>query len=102
MRLKPKNHFLKKNECIPEIFPLAPEGPPPAEIVNTIKDKVAEYWFLKRTAAPDPPDLPLAGTERNRKALRQYLLDHYVLSTFNTCKPLPMIYELNLCRLILL
>ena len=78
---------------IPERFPLAPEGPP-VENINAVDDGMAECGCLKRTAAPDPPDLPLAGIEENKKALKQYLLDHYASSTFNTCEhqPLPMMH----------
>ena len=78
---------------IPEIFPYAPEGLPEEEL-NGIDDKIAECGCLRRTTAPDPPDLPLEATEENRKALRQYLLDHYASSTFNTCEhqPLPLMH----------
>ena len=81
-------------QIIPENFPLAPEGLP-AKRVNAIEDKFAECGCLRRTTAPDPPpDLPLKATEENRKALRQYLLDHYASSTFNTCErqPLPLMH----------
>ena len=80
-------------QIIPENFPLAPEGLPEKK-VNAIDDKFAECGCLRRTIAPDPPDLPLKATEENRKALRQYLLDHYASSTFNTCEhqPLPLMH----------
>ena len=56
--------------------------------------KIADCGCLRRTIAPDPPGLPLEATEQNRQALRQYLLDHYASSTFNTCEhqPLPLMH----------
>ena len=47
----------------------------------------------KRELPPPPPtQLPCPATDGNRETLRQFLLDHYKGSTFNTCEhqPLPM------------
>ena len=47
----------------------------------------------KRELPPPPPtQLPCPATDGNRETLRQFLLDHYNGSTFNTCEhqPLPM------------
>ncbi|XP_014676386.1 PREDICTED: uncharacterized protein LOC106816320 [Priapulus caudatus] len=47
----------------------------------------------RRQLPPPPPSsLPFPATEDNREELRQYLLDRYKSSTFNTCEhqPLPM------------
>ena len=47
----------------------------------------------KRELPPPPPTLlPCPATDGNRETLRQFLLDHYKGSTFNTCEhqPLPM------------
>ena len=47
----------------------------------------------KRELPPPPPtQLPCPATDGNRETLRQFMLDHYKGSTFNTCEhqPLPM------------
>ena len=84
---------LTELKMIPDTFPLAPAIPSVGP-VYAVDEKVADCGCLKRTTAPDPPGLPLAATENNRKALRQYLLDHYASSTFNTCEhqPLPLMH----------
>ena len=54
----------------------------------------ADCSCLKRELPPPPPtQLPCPATDGNRETLRQFLLDHYNGSTFNTCEhqPLPMI-----------
>ena len=84
---------MEEMKIIPDTFPLAP-ALPPLESINAVDEKVADCGCLRRTIAPDPPGLPLAATELNRQALRQYLLDHYASSTFNTCEhqPLPLMH----------
>ena len=84
---------MEEMKIIPDTFPLAP-ALPPLESINAVDEKVADCGCLRRTIAPDPPGLPLAATEQNRQALKQYLLDHYASSTFNTCEhqPLPLMH----------
>ena len=45
-----------------------------------------------REPPPEPPALPCPATEENREQLKQYLIDRYRSSTFNTCQhqPQPM------------
>ena len=45
----------------------------------------------KRDLPPQPPtQLPCPATDGNRETLRQFLLDHYNGSTFNTCEHQPL------------
>ncbi len=63
----------------------------PSNGSGTIKD-TPKCACPQRTMPPAPPKLPFPATEGNMDKLRQYLLDHYASSTFNTCphQPLPM------------
>ena len=84
---------MEELKIIPETFPLALPSCKKGE-VNKVDSRFAECGCLRRTTAPDPPKLPLNATEQNRKALREYLLDFYAASTFNTCEhqPLPLMH----------
>jgi len=71
-----KEVFLRREDLtelkmIPDTFPLAPVIPSVGP-VHAVDEKVADCGCLRRTIAPDPPGLPLAATENNRQALRQY------------------------------
>ena len=67
------------------------DGPP----VNDSNDSglATECNCPRRQMPPSPPTkLPFPANENNRETLRQYRLNHYQSSTFNTCEhqPLPM------------
>ena len=56
--------------------------------------KIADCGCPVREQPPEPPSLPFAATEENKDKLRQFLVDQYRSSTFNTCQhqPLPMMH----------
>ena len=58
------------------------------------RGNVAECGCPVREQPPEPPGLPFEATEGNRNKLRQFLIDKYRASTFNTCQhqPLPMMH----------
>ena len=56
--------------------------------------KIADCGCPMREQPPEPPTLPFAATDENKDKLRQFLVDMYRASTFNTCQhqPLPMMH----------
>ena len=84
---------MEEMKIIPDTFPLAQPSNNKCQ-VNEVGSSLAECGCLRRTTAPDPPKLPCSATEQNRIALRDYLLNHYASSTFNTCEhqPLPLMH----------
>ena len=84
---------MEELRIIPETFPLASPSRIKGE-VNEVDSRFAKCGCLRRTTAPDPPKLPLNATEQNRSSLREYLLNFYAASTFNTCEhqPLPLMH----------
>ena len=53
--------------------------------------EIAPCGCLKRTLPPPPPnDPPFAITPENVDQVRDYFLDHYASSSFNTCPHQPL------------
>ena len=84
---------MEEMKIIPDTFPLAQPVYSKGQ-VNELGSGLADCGCLKRVTAPDPPKIPFNATEQNRSALRDYLLNHYASSTFNTCEhqPLPLMH----------
>ena len=84
---------MEEMKIIPDKFPLAQPVYSKGQ-VNELGSGLADCGCLKRVTAPDPPKIPFNATEQNRSALRDYLLNHYASSTFNTCEhqPLPLMH----------
>ena len=67
------------------------DGPPASD--SNDSGLATECSCPRRQIPPSPPTkLPFPANENNREALRQYILNRYQSSTFNTCEhqPLPM------------
>ena len=86
--------FLSREACadlgiIPRQFPSINKTEEPGQsssinVANTSQEKCS---CPKRTQPPPiPTSLPYPATEENRTKVRQYLLDLYRSSTFNTCE----------------
>ena len=58
------------------------------------KGRTASCGCPVREPPPEPPSLPCTATEENKEQLKQFLVDTYRASTFNTCQhqPLPMMH----------
>ena len=98
--------FLSREACvdlgiIPTQFPVVGEVPmvdcsmsSSANSASSSQDVIPlDCTCPKRTKPPPlPTSLSCPATEENVTKLKQYLLDHYSSSTFNTCEhqPLPM------------
>ena len=99
--------FLSREVCVdlgivPAQFPIV--GEIPAQANHPIAPKANCASFSQDTTPLDcncprraklpplPTSLPCSATEENISKLKQYLLDYYKSSTFNTCEhqPLPM------------
>lgn len=90
--------FLSKEACIslgiiPETFPSVRAQHPTSHADSTTSQgaPVADCGCLKRQPPPPPPtELPFPATEENKGRLKDYLLDFYRSSTFNTCEHQPL------------
>ena len=52
--------------------------------------KIADCGCPVREMPPEPPALPFPATEENKDKLREFLVDMYRASTFNTCQHQPL------------
>ena len=77
---------MEEMKIIPDTFPLAQQPSFNKGQINEVDSRFADCGCLKRDTAPDPPNLPFNATEDNRTALRDYLLNHYASSMFDTCE----------------
>ena len=70
----------------------------PCVLLGNNSGPVAECGCPIWVEAPPPPELPFPSTEENRKGLREFLVDYYRSSTFNTCQhqALPLMHGLPL------
>ena len=61
---------------------------------DNYEGEIAECGCPVRVLPPEPPAMPCQATEENKEQLKQFLLDTYRASTFNTCQhhPLPMMH----------
>ena len=98
--------FLSREACIElgmisTTFPSVSEMERSPETVSAIKDNNTESdssltsdcdCLRRETPPPLPTTMPFPATTANREKLRQFILETYGSSTFNTCEhqPLPM------------
>ena len=91
--------FLSREACsalgiINDTFPtVGSEFNQHTHITSALHEQPKVCDCPKRTSPPPPPtSLPCPATDENLPRLRDFLLDHYKSSTFNTCEhqPLPL------------
>ncbi len=98
--------FISREACIalgiiPETFPTvgayhmsqcASVSPDITDAVNEANTSHTCTCPKRQPPPPPPTKLPYPATEQNRGRLKEYLLDYYSSSTFNTCdhQPLPL------------
>ena len=85
--------FLSREACtalgiIQETFlTIGIHSPNQPNVTSAMHEQHSTCSCPKREAPPPPPStLPCPGTEENLLQLRNYLLDYYKSSTFNTCE----------------
>ena len=61
---------------------------------DKFEGELADCGCPMRAAAPEPPAMPFPTTEEKKGRRKQFLVDTYRESTFNTCQhqPLPMMH----------
>lgn len=91
--------FLSREACvelgiIPENFPAVQAvSTPGPDMQSAVQDQPTTCACPRRQSPPPPPsELPYPATEDNIPRLKDFLLNHYKSSTFNTCEhqPLPL------------
>ena len=62
---------------------------------DNFEGEMADCGCPLRVLPPEPPAMPFPATEENKEKLKQFLVEKYRASTFNTCQhqPFPMMHS---------
>ena len=56
---------------------------------DNFEGEMADCGCPLRVLPPEPPAMPFPATEENKEKLKQFLVERYQASTFNTCQHQP-------------